>query len=189
MNDLLLLTTRREKRRYVHRDVRKTITTLVHIKKSSKLETVRIRIPTLAQSSSKLQSKWSDIHTISKFKGVVATITDPAMQSQTRVHVYRLRGCSPPLRDELEIRPSVSRSVSCSSLHGSMQEEPKRPVASVDPATQTRAPCKRVPKSKRRDYYLYLMYEYREMDMGPLNTVRWRNTKRDCERTRRSAGY
>ena len=43
------------------------------------------RVPTLAQSHSKLQSKSSEIHTISKLHGVVAILTDPATQSQTTV--------------------------------------------------------------------------------------------------------
>ena len=59
---------------------------------------VRIRIPTLAQSPSKLQLKWSEIQTISKIEGAVATIPDPTTQRQTRVHVERLSACNPPLR-------------------------------------------------------------------------------------------
>ena len=122
---------------------------------------VRIRIPTLAQSSSKLQSKWSEIDTISKLQGVVATLTDPTTQSQTTVHVDRLSVCSPRLRDEIDTNPSVpiSRSVSSSSLRGSVHDEPTRPVDPVDLATQPRALGKRVPKSTRRDDYSYLMYE------------------------------
>ena len=126
----------------------------------------RIRIPTLAQSSSKLESKSGEIHTICKIRGVVANFTDAATQSQTRVHVDRLTACSPRLREEFEALPSVSRSSSSSSLHGSMQAEPTRLVDSVDLATQSRALGKRLPKSTRRDDYVYLMYEYREMDMS-----------------------
>ena len=117
---------------------------------------VRIRIPTLAQSPSKLQSKWSEIHTISKIQGVLATLIDRPTKSQTTVHVDILSACSPRLRDELEAHPSVqlSRSVSSSSLHGSVHDEPKRAVDPVDLATQPRALGKRVPKSSRRNDYV-----------------------------------
>ena len=95
---------------------------------------VRIRIPTLSQSSSKLSSKWSEIRTISKLQSVVATLTDPTTQSQTTVHVDRLSACSHRLRDELDVHDYVplSPSVSGASLQDSVHDDPLRPVASVE---------------------------------------------------------
>ena len=41
-----------------------------------------------------------------------------------------------------------------------------RPVGSVHPATEPRAPGKRVPNSTCRDGYVYLMQEYKEVDVS-----------------------
>ena len=113
-----------------------------------------------------LQSTGSEIHLISKFERVLATLSDPPTQKQIIVLVNRLSACSRRLRAEFETPPSVpiSHSVSRSSLHCSMQYERTRGVNSVDLATQPRGIVKSVHKSTRPDNYVYLMYEYREMD-------------------------
>ena len=120
---------------------------------------------TLSQCPSKVQSKRSEIHTISKVEGVVATLTDPTRQSRTTVHVEHLSACSHRIRDELDVPDSVphSNSVSGACLQESVHDDPMSSVASVDPAKQTRALGKRVPKSTRRTDYIYLIYTCRAM--------------------------
>ena len=57
-----------------------------------------------------------------------------------------------------------SSSVSRSSLHGSRHVAPTRAVDSVDLATQAHALGIGMPKCRRGDDYVYLIYEYTQMD-------------------------
>ena len=58
----------------------------------------------------------------------------------------------------------LSRTVSGASLHESVQDDLTRRLASVDPGMQPRALGHRVPKSTRRDDYIYLMDTCRGME-------------------------
>ena len=147
-------------------DLRKTITTLVHITKSFKLETkTGFEFQPLSKLPANYNQNGRNPYNF-QYLGFAATHTDPTTQIQTLDYVDRLTSCSPRLILELVTHPSdpIYRSLSSSSLHGSEHHEASRTGASVDLQTQPRSIAKRVSKSTRRVDYVYLMYEYWDMD-------------------------